>query len=76
MTILDQILVDLLVCRTTRDALASRHNCSSYEIRAICNRHIKDGLIFEEHLTDSIILYSITDAGRDRAATLQPQTTN
>jgi hypothetical protein len=72
----NDILADLLLCRTSADALASRHQCSTYQLRAIMNRHKKDGLVTSEKLTEQITLWSLTAAGKDRAISLQPQTTN
>ena len=45
----NDVLLDLLQCRVTSGALADRHECSSYQIRAIMNRHKKDGFVVSDN---------------------------
>lgn len=67
----NDVLLDLLQCRVTSDALADRHQCSTYQITAIMNRHQKDGHVVSIPLCDNIQTWKLTDAGTALAQSLQ-----
>ena len=73
MTTPDKILVDLLIGQSTSDALAERMRIPMLAVRAMCERHEKDGLLAQTKIADSLIVWHLTDNGREVAATLSPQ---
>jgi len=72
MTTPDKILIDLLISQSSCDALAERMHCPMLAVRAMCERHERDGLLSQSKIADTITVWSLTDAGRDVAATLSP----
>ena len=72
MTTPNKILVDLLIGQSTTDALAERMRIPMLAVRAMCERHEKDGLLAQSKIADSLIVWHLTENGRDVAGTLSP----
>ena len=73
MTTPDKILVDLLISQSSCDALAERMHCPMLAVRAMCQRHERDGLLSQSKIADCVTVWRLTDNGREVAATLSPQ---
>lgn len=73
MTSPDKILVDLLISQSTSDALAERMHLPMLVVRAMCERHQKDGLLDTGKIADSITVWRLTDDGRAVAGALCPE---
>lgn len=69
----DQILADLLISQSTCDALAERMHCPMLAIRAMCERHERDGLLEQFKIAECLIVWRLTDAGRAAAGPLSPE---
>lgn len=74
MTSPNQILVSLLVARTTTNALAESMRLPALVIKAMADRHAKDGLVTASPLSDleSVETWTLTPAGREAALALKP----
>ena len=72
MTTPDKILVDLLISQSSCDALAERMHCPMLAVRAMCERHERDGLLSQFKIADTVTVWRLTDNGREVAATLSP----
>ena len=72
MTTPDKILVDLLISQSTCDALAERMRVPMLAVRAMCERHERDGLLKQSKIADCVTVWRLTDNGREVAATLRP----
>jgi hypothetical protein len=72
MTTPDKILADLLISQSTCDALAERMHCPMLAIRAMCERHERDGLLEQFKIAECVIVWRLTDNGREVATTLSP----
>ena len=72
MTTPHKILADLLISQSTCDALAERMHCPMLAVRAMCERHQRDGLLEPFKIADLVTVWRLTDAGRALAATLSP----
>lgn len=73
MTTPDKILVDLLISQSTTDALAERMHLPMLVVRAMCERHEKDGLPATSKIADSITVWHLTENGRAVAGPLSPE---
>lgn len=72
MTTPNKILRDLLIGQSTTDALAERMRAPMLAVRAMCERHERDGLLEQSKIADSLTVWRLTDDGRDMAAALPP----
>jgi len=72
MTTPDKILVDLLISQSSCDALAERMHVPMLAVRAMCERHERDGLLEQSKIAACIIVWRLTDNGREVAAALIP----
>lgn len=72
MTTPDKILCDLLVSQSTTDALAERMRIPMLAVRAMCERHEKEGLLETIEIAAMITVWRLTDAGREVAAAIRP----
>lgn len=72
MTTPDKILADLLISQSTCDALAERMRCPMLAVRAMCERHERDGLLEQSKIADTITVWRLTDNGREVAEDLCP----
>lgn len=72
MTTPNNILADLLISQSTCDALAERLRVPMLAVRAMCVRHETDGLLARSKLADSIIVWRLTDNGREVARSMIP----
>lgn len=73
MTTPDKILVDLLISQSSCDALAERMHCPMLAVRAMCERHERDGLLEQSKIADCVTVWRLTDSGREVAGTLSPR---
>jgi DNA-binding MarR family transcriptional regulator len=72
MTTPNKIINDLLISQSTTDALAERMRLPMLAVRAMCERHEKDGLLEQYKIADTLTVWRLTESGRDLAATLNP----
>ena len=72
MTTPNKILTDLLISQSTTDALAQRIRLPMLVVRAMCERHEKDGLLEQFKIADTLTVWRLTESGRDMASTLSP----
>lgn len=72
MTTPDKILVDLLISQSTCDALAERMHCPMLAVRAMCERHERDGLLEQFKIADCVTVWRLTENGRVVAGPLSP----
>ena len=72
MTTPDKILADLLISQSTCDALAERMHCPMLAVRAMCERHERDGLLEPFKIADCVTVWRLTASGRELAAALCP----
>jgi predicted ArsR family transcriptional regulator len=72
MTTPNKILTDLLISQSTTDALAERMRLPMLAVRAMCERHEKQGLLESIKIAGVLTVWRLTDMGRDAAATLNP----
>lgn len=75
MTTPAKILVELLDSQATSDALAERLRVPMLTIKAICERHEKDGLLTHTKAADCLVVWVLTEAGHDVASSKQPAPT-
>ena len=73
MTTPDKILVDLLISQSTCDALAERMRIPMLAVRAMCERHERDGLLSQSKIADCVTVWRLTENGRAVAGPLSPQ---
>ena len=74
MTTPNQILVDLIPGQATPDALAERIRIPMLTIKAMCDRHVKDGLLIAKSIAQgTLTTYSLTEEGRAVASKLNLQ---
>lgn len=70
----NKILVDLIAGQATPDALAERIRIPMLTIKAMCDRHVKDGLLQRTSIADgTLTVYSLTQEGREVASRLNLQ---
>lgn len=67
----DAILVQLLAARQTDAALGEALRLPFLVTRAMCQRHEKAGLVTRENIAGVVPLWTLTDAGKARAESLQ-----
>ena len=72
MTTPDKILADLTIGQATTDALAERMRIPMLAVRAMCERHEKDGLLAQSKIAGTLTVWHLTESGREVAATLKP----
>ena len=60
------------ISQSTCDALAERMHCPMLAIRAMCERHERDGLLEQFKIADCLTVWRLTDNGREVAAALSP----
>lgn len=75
MTTPNQILIALLEGRSTEGALADRLRLPFLVIRAMLQRHEKDGLASTTILAGCLPLWTLTEKGTETASKLQPSAT-
>jgi len=74
MTTPNQILVDLLPGQATADAIAEHLRAPMLTIKAMCERHQKDGLLQPVSIADSTLTaWHLTEEGRQVASALNLQ---
>jgi predicted ArsR family transcriptional regulator len=69
MTTPNKILVELLDCTATADAIAERVRIPMLVVKSMLERHAKDGLVASRET--ALITWSITPDGRTLAESLQ-----
>ena len=75
MTTPNQILADLRAGQTTTDALAETLRIPTLTVKAMCERHEKDGLLVRSTVA-GVVVWSLTATGRETAGRLPiPATT-
>lgn len=71
MTTPNQILVDLIAGQSTADAISQRLGVPMLVIRAMCDRHRKDGLLHPNSIAGgTLTAWSLTEEGREVASRL------
>jgi hypothetical protein len=74
MTTPNQILVDLISGQATADAIAEHLHAPMLTIKAMCERHCKDGLLETIRIADgTLTAYHLTEEGRAVASALNLQ---
>jgi hypothetical protein len=74
MTTPNQILVDLIPGQATADALAESIRVPMLTIKAMCERHVIDGLLATKSIAQgTLTAYSLTEEGREVASRLNLQ---
>lgn len=71
MTTPEKILVDLLAGQSTSDALAERMRIPMLSVRAMCERHQKEGLLDHTKIADVLVVWALTYDGRITAEELK-----